>query len=389
MSQLHFEGALLLKLSKDTITEIKKREIPQDPKGSELFPLSEDKLHVTLASMKSCKPYKSLLTTKLPQDIQAPEVKLGDFKFVYRPETNKTTWVASIENQSYFKDYVDKIWQAMGVENPEPDRFFHITVANNVPKEGTNFGNPFGSIGDVMMTDFIKESKEENAWQVWFDLDGVLADFEGGLYTSEEVKSAKETLDNLIAREYPQYAGLKPDELKAKIKEDLPKDPSLKKLKSTFYVYNNLVYKVAGRDGFFANLKLLPGTFEMIDAATKITGQKPNVCTAPMGDENDPDNSSVIEKKAWVKKHFGDKINHIEVTLDKGRVVKSKFDLLIDDRQKYCDKFLVNGGSAIKHETPSMDNPTSWKETIKKLEAICLKKESRWIKTFEAFRSAK
>lgn len=389
MSRLHFDFALLLKLDSNTINEVKIRKIPEDPKGSKMFPLSDDMLHITLTSGKSCKPYKEELSTMLPTNLEPPQVKLGECKFVYRPDLNKTTWVASVNNQQDFKDYVDTIYGAMGLENPEPERFFHITIANNSPKAQSEFGNPFGSIGDVKKEDFIKESKEEKSWQVWFDLDGVLADFEGGLNKDEPIKLAKQRLDELIDREFPEYAGLKPDELKLKIKEDLPRNPSLKQLKSTFYAYNNLVYKIAGQDGFFANLSLLPGSYEMIEAATKITGKKPNVCTAPMGDENDPNNSSVLEKKEWIKKHFGDKINHIEVTLDKGRVVESKFDILIDDRQKYCDKFTAAGGSAIKHETPNASNLTSWKETIKKLEEICMKKESRWIKTFEAFKRTK
>ncbi len=389
MSRLHFQFALLLKLDTDTIDEIKSKEVPEDPKGTKMYPLSDDMLHITLTSGRSCKPHKEELSTKLPTNIEPPQIKLGECKFVYRPDLNKTTWVACIDNQEDFKNYVDSIYNSMGLQNPEPERFFHITIANNVPKDDTLFGNPFGSIGDVKKEDFIKESKEEKTWQVWFDLDGVLADFEGGLYKDEPIKLAKQRLDDLIDKDFPQYAGLKPDELKIKIKEDLLKDSTLKQLKSTFYAYNNLVYKIAGQDGFFANLNLLPGAYEMIEAATQITGVKPNVCTAPMGDENDPNNSSVIEKKEWVKKHFGDKINHVEVTLDKGRVVESKFDILIDDRQKYCDKFTAAGGTAIKHETPNSSNLASWKDTIKKLEMICMKRESRWIKTFERFKRTK
>lgn len=225
----------------------------------------------------------------------------------------------------------------------------------------------------------------KNKWQVWFDLDGVMADFEGELYKSEEVRKAKEILDKLILRSYPEYAGLKPDELKARIKEDSKTNPDIKPLKATFYKYQGFVYKMAGSKGFFASLDLLPGAYEMLEQATKITGQKPNVCTAPMGDENDPENHSVIEKKAWVKKHFGDKVNHIEVTLNKGKVVTGLHDILIDDRQKYLDSFISAGGKGIKHETPSASNMDSWKKSMQELEKICLTKESNLATKFEDF----
>ena len=56
----------------------------------------------------------------------------------------------SLLNQGEFKTFVDKVYNSVGLENPEPDRFYHITLANN---EG---GNPFKSIGNVTKKDFEK-----------------------------------------------------------------------------------------------------------------------------------------------------------------------------------------------------------------------------------------
>jgi hypothetical protein len=60
----------------------------------------------------------------------------------------KTTYVVAVENQDELRKYVDAIYDAMGMDNPEPNRFFHVTVANNAG------GNPFESIGNVDGSDF-------------------------------------------------------------------------------------------------------------------------------------------------------------------------------------------------------------------------------------------
>lgn len=189
--------------------------------------------------------------------------------------------------------------------------------------------------------------------QVWFDLDGVLADMDGSLKENEELNSLREDLDNLINSDFEDYKNLSNDDIKSKFKKELELDPnneSLRLLKKVFNKYNSKVFSIAAKDGFYANLDLMPGAIEMFDEATIITRKKPNILTAPVGDENNPKNPSVTEKRDWVKKHFGDKVNHVEVTVDKGRVVTSKYDILIDDRQKYVDKFVNAGGSAILYK---------------------------------------
>jgi 5'(3')-deoxyribonucleotidase len=94
----------------------------------------------------------------------------------------------------------------------------------------------------------------------------------------------------------------------------------------------------------------MPGAVELVQKANQIVGKKPNILTAPAGNENDPNNPSVIEKRAWVEDNFGDLVDHVEVTTDKGRVVRDKYDILIDDRTKYVDKFTSAGGSAILYK---------------------------------------
>lgn len=201
----------------------------------------------------------------------------------------------------------------------------------------------------------VNESEEDvkDKIQVWFDLDGVLADMEGSLGANKELNRLKSDLDRYVENQFPDWIKISNDELKEKFKTGLERDPNnleLKELKKRFKAYNNYVFKIAGVNGFYANLELMPGAIELVKKSIEITGKKPNILTAPAGNENDPKNPSVIEKRAWVDKHFGGLVDHVEVTIDKGRVVKSKYDILIDDRTKYVGKFESAGGSAILYK---------------------------------------
>jgi 5'(3')-deoxyribonucleotidase len=209
-----------------------------------------------------------------------------------------------------------------------------------------------------VLAGLLNESNEniKDQIQVWFDLDGVLADMEGSLQKNEELIRLKAELDKVVKEKFPDWATLTNDELKEKFKAGLEQDPNnadLKELKKAHREYTNYVFKIAGKSGFYASLALMPGAVELVQKANNIVGKKPNILTAPAGNENDPNNPSVIEKNQWVKDNFGDLVDHIEITIDKGRVVKSKYDILIDDRTKYVDKFTSAGGSAILYKDAS------------------------------------
>lgn len=206
-----------------------------------------------------------------------------------------------------------------------------------------------------VLAGLINESDENIQEQihVWFDLDGVLADMEGSLNSNAEMIALKEKLNNLVGDKFPDWTNLSNDELKEKFKAGLEQDPNnvdLKELKKAHREYTNYVFKLAGKAGFYAGLALMPGAVELVQKANQIVGKKPSILTAPAGNENDPNNPSVIEKKQWVNDNFGNLVDHVEVTTDKGRVVKSKYDILIDDRTRYVDKFTSAGGSAILYK---------------------------------------
>lgn len=152
-ADLVFEVALLLKAQEAIKGSIKSK----DTQG--LFPLPEDKLHFTLTSIKGSKPFKENLKNSLPTELVAPEAELGRTTIAKRPATEsapaKTSMVIEVKNQGEFKDYVDKIYETMGLENPEPERFFHITIANNKENpKSPGLADPFSSIGDITKEDF-------------------------------------------------------------------------------------------------------------------------------------------------------------------------------------------------------------------------------------------
>ncbi len=149
--KIEYGVGLIMKLDESILSELKSIEIPTEPNGFNLTPLPNDKRHITLTSIKSFKPFKAEF--KLTEDIIIPNIVLGDGKFIYRHneigEIEKVTYVISVKNQQELKGFVDRIYSMQNLENPEPNRFFHITIANNFE------GDSFKSIGDVNKNDFI------------------------------------------------------------------------------------------------------------------------------------------------------------------------------------------------------------------------------------------
>ena len=336
---MHGTG-LLLKLDNNTIQEINSIDIPDN-----LTRLNSDNLHVTLTSIRNFKPFKEEFNNIDFTDIKIPNIILGETTVARRSEQDKESFVVAVKNNDELKRFVDEIYSKINKENPEPDRYFHITIANNKD------GNPFGSIGDVTKNDF--NAKSNSGIQVWFDLDGVLADMEGGLDKSEEYRKEKELYDSFVNDNFPDLSGLSSDEAKIEINnlvDNNPNDQLAKQLKKLYRNYTNKVFKIAKDKDFFYNLDLMPDSKEFLKLAYQLTGNKPNILSSPVGDENDPNNVTVMDKKRWVKDNFGDLVNEIVITTDKDKVVKSKNDILVDDRIKYTSLFSNAGGSVVKYD---------------------------------------
>jgi hypothetical protein len=148
--KIEHKVGLIMKLDDSTLSDLNSIEIPTEPNGIPLKSLPNDKKHITLTNIKLFKPFKKIF--ELPDNIIFPKIILGDAKFVYRNgsdgEIEKVTYVVSIKNQQEIKDFVDDLYKSQDLENPEPNRFFHITIANNFE------GEQFKSIGDVTKKDF-------------------------------------------------------------------------------------------------------------------------------------------------------------------------------------------------------------------------------------------
>lgn len=141
----HAESALLLKLDPETVQQLQSINIPEEPNGQTMTALSPDRLHATLISFRNFKNEPD--REKIAQhDFPAPKIVPGETRFVYRP--GKATFVLALQNQKELEEFVDKLYSQAGKKNPEPDRFFHVTLANNMG------GDPFKSIGDVKREDF-------------------------------------------------------------------------------------------------------------------------------------------------------------------------------------------------------------------------------------------
>jgi hypothetical protein len=108
-----------------------------------------DKFHVTLIGGKVLKPYVGEIQSAIDNFVELfPKPKYGRITTATRPN-GKSSYVAEIVNQKDFKDYVDMIWAKAGLENKEPERFFHVTLANNAGGVGRE------SIGNIVESDFL------------------------------------------------------------------------------------------------------------------------------------------------------------------------------------------------------------------------------------------
>lgn len=181
---------------------------------------------------------------------------------------------------------------------------------------------------------------------IYFDMDGVLAAFEEAVHKNPKVQEVEESLLQLL-RLKPELADMHHDELR-NVLRGAQEDSDMKKIKKAFNQYRALVYKAASEPGYFVGLDILPGAVQMMKTAANLTGKLPHILTAPM--ENNE--RCEKEKREWVEAHLSGLFGDFSCTQNKHNFAKSKYDILIDDRPKYVNKFREAGGTAILHTSP-------------------------------------
>ena len=99
--------------------------------------LPEDKWHVTLIHQSILRPYRKELKSMELQP--APAAKLIP-EIEERRDGERRSWVVWLENQDKMREYVNQLMEQLGGQpDPEPDRRFHVSLANLT-------GNPGDSV---------------------------------------------------------------------------------------------------------------------------------------------------------------------------------------------------------------------------------------------------
>ena len=138
--EVKFSGILKLIPEPQIISQAKSliETLPEDA-----APLGDESLHVTLAHQNVLKPFRKQLKVlaKAGELPPAPPVILGsEWEERTDEESGRKSWVVWVQNQDELRNYVNQIMQLVGGDtNPEPDRRFHISLANLT-------GNPGDSV---------------------------------------------------------------------------------------------------------------------------------------------------------------------------------------------------------------------------------------------------
>ena len=109
----------------------------------EAVPLPEDKFHVTLAHQSVLKLYRKQLKQLSKSGMLPPPPPVileNNVEERIDEALGRKSWAVWVENQNDMRNYVNQVMSLVGgPPNPEPDRRFHIYIANLT-------GNPGDSV---------------------------------------------------------------------------------------------------------------------------------------------------------------------------------------------------------------------------------------------------
>ena len=207
----------------------------------------------------------------------------------------------------------------------------------------------------ALLSFLLEQNSPSGKYVLYWDCDGVLADFEAAInsnssFLEQDAKLAQMAKD-IFGKEVNR------EELKPML-AGFHREPQLKALKRLFNVVQDKLYDYAKREGFFLNLKPMPGAKRMFETANSMVSEKPKILSAPV--------DSLFcepEKRQWVARHFGMPDEDVIIEHDK-EIYAAPNHILIDDRKNNISKWLAAGGIGILHTSPD--------DTIKQLEEILL-----------------
>jgi hypothetical protein len=134
-SFVKYDGILQIKPNAEVLGEL---EVLQIMLPEEAIRINIGDLHLTLIHQSILKQFKSQI--KDMDFPQPPPIVLDDEVFV-RTSPGKKSWAVRVVNQEDMRDYVEQVMGLLGSinTNPEPERRFHISLANLT-------GNPHDSV---------------------------------------------------------------------------------------------------------------------------------------------------------------------------------------------------------------------------------------------------
>tara|TARA_E500000331_G_scaffold274035_1_gene266100 strand:+ start:372 stop:965 length:594 start_codon:yes stop_codon:yes gene_type:complete len=136
--EVKFSGILKIMPAPENISLIESL-IPELPPRA--IPLPPERFHVTLVHQSILKPFRKILKQMSKEgSLPAPPSVMLESNLEYREDGDRQSWVLWVVNQDQLKIYVNQIMELIGGPiNPEPERVFHVTIANLT-------GNPGDSV---------------------------------------------------------------------------------------------------------------------------------------------------------------------------------------------------------------------------------------------------
>lgn len=194
---------------------------------------------------------------------------------------------------------------------------------------------------------------------IMIDLDGVIYGFDQSVKDTMSKNPGFQKLEtayNEALTLMPEFQGKTNDQIRMALKGP-QEDPRLKAFKKIWNKFNDARYIIANRPGFFENLPLLPGAKRMLMVAASLTGKLPNILTAP----HITNKNCEKEKRIAVERDLKGLYNQFICTQNKWEYAAPN-TILVDDRIKFVEPFIANGGHGILH--------TNSEKTIKELRDI-------------------